>query len=1237
MRLFRLRSARRILSKSRRLALARRLLRLESLENRRLLATINVAGACTLIDAISSANSDTAIAGCTAGSGADTIALQANSTHTFTTINNGTTGEGDNGLPVISSNITIEGNGSTIRRDTNATDKFRLFFVVPSGTLTLKNSTVTGGVATRNTPDADFHSYGGGIRSSGTLHIINSQIIGNTAGRGGGVAFTFNGGGTISGSTISGNSSEVQGGGVHVRTASVTISNTTVSGNNGGTQGGGISGAADSSSSQLWKVIGSTISGNTAFQAGGLAGSGITSLANSTVSGNLTNGGNGGGVINFGTMSITNSTITANQKFGGAGGILVKGPTTLTNTIVANQVAGANIQFEGGSIVSNGHNLISDNSGGLTGPGDINNGIANLGSLQNNGGPTLTHSLLVGSQAINAGDNTLATEDGTATGTALTTDQRGAGFARKLGSAVDIGAFESTISASLGFSVAGPTVAGGMAQLQFTITNLDPANGIGGMGFTSNLNAALPGLSGSSSVMTGICGGGSAVVAGANLILSGANLAPGASCSFSVPVQVPANASPGTYPITTSDVQNATGVVAFAKSANLVIEPPPTFGATFSPATIGQGEITTLTFTVDNSASALAATNLSFTDNLPAGVVIAATPNASSTLTGGTLAAAAGATSISFVGGSLAAGATGTISVDVTSAAAGTFINSTGDLTSSSGNSGPASNTLTVLPKVIGVAKNATVSGTQVTFDYYLENFGGVDLNGLALPDNLDSVFGAGNYTIVTGPTLLDDPGTITLNAGFNGSSNTSLIVSSSSLPVGETAQIRIVVNVTGVSNQGSGFGVYSNQVTASAAAGTITDLSDSGTDPDPNGNANPNEAGENDPTVFSLPVADLSITKTDGVTTATPGGSVTYTITASNAGPSAVVGATVSDIFPVALNNVSWTSVGSGGGTGTASGNGDINDTVNLPVGGSITYTVSATISAAATGSLVNTATVAAPGGVTDPSLVNNSATDTDTLSPLADLSITQVDSADPLSGGAAFSYTLDVNNAGPSTATNISISDTLPAGVAFVSASGTGWSVTESLGTLTFTRASLNVGAAPAITINVTAPSNPGTFSNTATVSGAEADNNTANNSATEATTVVAPPTFTAMFAPDSIAQGDITTLTFTIDNTASSLAATNLSFSNSLPAGVVIATPANASITLTGGILTAAPGSDSISYTGGSIAAGLSGTISVDVTSITVGAFINSSGILTSSLGNSGTAADSLTVNEPASFGS
>jgi len=105
----------------------------------------------------------------------------------------------------------------------------------------------------------------------------------------------------------------------------------------------------------------------------------------------------------------------------------------------------------------------------------------------------------------------------------------------------------------------------------------------------------------------------------------------------------------------------------------------------------------------------------------------------------------------------------------------------------------------------------------------------------------------------------------------------------------------------------------------------------------------------------------------------------ITYTIVASNACSTAVVGATVSDTVPAALLTPMWTCVGASGGT--RSGSGNINHTVNLLVGGIATFTATGTLDINASGTLANTATVTVPAGMGDPFSGNNSATDEDTL----------------------------------------------------------------------------------------------------------------------------------------------------------------------------------------------------------------------------------------------------------------
>jgi uncharacterized repeat protein (TIGR01451 family) len=312
---------------------------------------------------------------------------------------------------------------------------------------------------------------------------------------------------------------------------------------------------------------------------------------------------------------------------------------------------------------------------------------------------------------------------------------------------------------------------------------------------------------------------------------------------------------------------------------------------------------------------------------------------------------------------------------------------------------------------------------------------------------------------------------------------------------------------------------------------------------------------------------ADLAITKTDGVTTATPGGSVTYTITASNAGPSNAPGSSVVDTFPAALT-CTWTCVGAGGGTCTASGSGNINDTVNLPSGGSVTHTASCTISAAATGTLSNTATVTAPAGVADPSPGNNSATDTDTLNASADLAITKTASAPTVGAGHSFNYTIVATNNGPSSAAGAVVADTFPAtltGVSWTCAFGGGGSGSASGSGSINETVSLPTGATATYTVTATVvPGATGTISNTATVAppAGEADPAPGNNTSTASIQVVVPSHITSAAGATFRIN---TPGTFTV--TATGAPPITLSVSGTLPVEVVFKDNGNGTATLSG----------------------------------------------------------------------
>ena len=172
-------------------------------------------------------------------------------------------------------------------------------------------------------------------------------------------------------------------------------------------------------------------------------------------------------------------------------------------------------------------------------------------------------------------------------------------------------------------------------------------------------------------------------------------------------------------------------------------------------------------------------------------------------------------------------------------------------------------------------------------------------------------------------------------------------------------------------------------------------------------------------------PPSDVSISNDDGVASATPGTTVPYTITASNTGPGNASGVAVADSFPPSLTCM-WTCTGTGGGMCTTSGSGSINDSVDLPDDSSVTYTASCLIDASATGSLSNTATATYAG---DANLTNNSATDVDTLTPKADLSIGNDDNVSIAVPGTTVNYVIAVSNAGPSSAPGSTVTDTFPA----------------------------------------------------------------------------------------------------------------------------------------------------------------------------------------------------------------
>jgi len=366
---------------------------------------------------------------------------------------------------VIDKNLTIDGNdkitidGGDNNRifnvdDTSGTTQST---VLLAGLILQNGSSGNDGGAILNrenlTISASTVSYsyasgdGGGVFNSGTITITGSTVSENNAKySGGGIANT--GIATISQSTISNNSakynftaaSDSHGGGIN-NSGTVTIDSSTVSNNTAHDFGGGINNSGTAT------ITASTISGNTSTRSGGgiFTYSGTLTVQNSTISGNETTNSDGGGIKSFsGITSIKNSTIGDNRSRYNGGGVVLGSFATMdiVSSIIGNNTsdtAGNDLFHEPGGTLSVDHSLIESDDGGHAVPdsGVSGDGLGNivgadpgLGPLADNGGPTQTHVLYIGSPALNSGSN----PDG------LTTDQRGE--ARDDGTGVDMGAFE---------------------------------------------------------------------------------------------------------------------------------------------------------------------------------------------------------------------------------------------------------------------------------------------------------------------------------------------------------------------------------------------------------------------------------------------------------------------------------------------------------------------------------------------------------------------------------------------------------------------------------------------------------------------------------------------------------------------------------------------------------------------------------------------------------------------------
>jgi uncharacterized repeat protein (TIGR01451 family) len=187
---------------------------------------------------------------------------------------------------------------------------------------------------------------------------------------------------------------------------------------------------------------------------------------------------------------------------------------------------------------------------------------------------------------------------------------------------------------------------------------------------------------------------------------------------------------------------------------------------------------------------------------------------------------------------------------------------------------------------------------------------------------------------------------------GMNGNSNFSDTVS---LPAGAGITYTVTANISAAAS-----GDLTNTASVKLPAGI--------TDPAP---------ANNQSSDVDSPAVDLQITKSDNAGTYTAGSTLTYMLVVTNNSTFDVNGAVVTDLLPSQIDSATWSCVPAGAGVCTPNGTGNINDTVNIPAGLSITYSLQATVSTFAMGTLTNTASVTAPAGFIDTAPGNNSAAD--------------------------------------------------------------------------------------------------------------------------------------------------------------------------------------------------------------------------------------------------------------------
>jgi uncharacterized repeat protein (TIGR01451 family) len=322
-----------------------------------------------------------------------------------------------------------------------------------------------------------------------------------------------------------------------------------------------------------------------------------------------------------------------------------------------------------------------------------------------------------------------------------------------------------------------------------------------------------------------------------------------------------------------------------------------------------------------------------------------------------------------------------------------------------------------------------------------------------------------------------------------------TLICTDTSLAPGAPATITYVVKVTAGTAAGTAINETANVTSA------ITD---------PNLTNNTATAAD---VVATATQSDLISTNSPSVTSVAAGSNVTYTQTVTNDGPAVTTaGMTFTQVTPPNTNFQSmtppagWTCspVPPVGGTGTIT----CTDSGSLAVNGVASFALVLQVNSGTPSGTNITDTVTATAANIVPGITTNTASASVVVANAnsADMAIVKTGTPNPVTEGTPLTYTLSVTNNGPASATNVTVTDTLPSVVTYLSSTTTQGSCSEAGGTVTCLLGTMANAATATVTI-LTLPNAPGIVSNTATVSADQTDPDLTNNTSTQSETITAP----------------------------------------------------------------------------------------------------------------------------------